>query len=140
MPLSPVTAWYPLLCVRDVAATAQWFRTHFSFEDVFAADWYALLRRSDAPQVQLAFIEHGHHSVPERHRRPAAGVLLSYEVEDVDVEWARLAPMNPNVLVSLRSEKWPQRHFIVEGPEGIMVDVITPIEPSPDWLAAFANS
>ena len=40
------------------------------------------------------------------------------------------------IVQALRDEVFGQRHFIAADPNGILVDVITPIEPDPDWLAA----
>ncbi len=31
-----------------------------------------------------------------------------------------------------------QRHFIIEAPGGVLIDVIEPIEPSPEFAAAYA--
>ena len=39
----------------------------------------------------------------------------------------------------LRDEAFGQRHFIVEAPGGVLVDVIEPIEPSAEFAAAFTG-
>ena len=39
--------------------------------------------------------------------------------------------------LSLRSEDFGQRHFIVAAPDGVLIDVITPIEPSASYAAQF---
>ena len=50
------------------------------------------------------------------------------EVDDVDAEYARLVTQAglPERL-SIRSEEFGQRHFIIEAPDGVLIDVITPI-------------
>jgi uncharacterized glyoxalase superfamily protein PhnB len=78
--------------------------------------------------------------VPEGYRRPVQGLLLNFEVADVDAEWERLvvhAGLHPEL--ELRSEAFGQRHFIVADPGGVLIDVITPIEPAPEFAAAFAQ-
>jgi len=37
------------------------------------------------------------------------------------------------IVLDLKSEEWGQRHFIVEDPNGILIDVIQNIEPSAEF-------
>ncbi|WP_433505761.1 VOC family protein [Pseudonocardia halophobica] len=121
----------------DVPAAGRFYREWFGFTTTFEADWYVSLRR-DA--WELAILDPAHATVPAGHGRPAGGMLLNLEVDDVDAEYARLvtegglAPVLP-----LRSETFGQRHFIVAGPDGVLVDVITPIDPAPEYAAKFAG-
>jgi catechol 2,3-dioxygenase-like lactoylglutathione lyase family enzyme len=129
------TSIYPVLMSDDVAASAAWFRDHFGFETTFEADWYVSLRRD---RWELAVLDASHATIPAGHGRPAAGVLVNLEVDDVDAEWRRLVvegPLTP--LLEVRSEAFGQRHFIVAGPDGVLVDVITEIEPDPSFAEAF---
>jgi hypothetical protein len=41
------------------------------------------------------------------------------------------------ILHPLRDEPWGQRHFIGVDPQGVMVDVIELIPPSPEFLAQY---
>ncbi|MEY6565563.1 glyoxalase/bleomycin resistance/extradiol dioxygenase family protein [Streptomyces sp. PGLac3x] len=110
----------------------------FGFETVFENEWYVSLRRTEPPHQELALVDAGHSSVPESFRRPVRGVLLNFEVADVDAEYARLvegAGLRPEL--PLRSEDFGQRHFIVPAPDGVLIDVITPIEPSGAYATAY---
>ncbi len=44
------------------------------------------------------------------------------------------------MLLALRDEPFGQRHFITRDPNGVLIDVITPIEPSPEYAAQFAGA
>ncbi|MCY1558852.1 hypothetical protein D9M68_958250 [compost metagenome] len=44
-----------------------------------------------------------------------------------------------NVVQPLRDELFGQRHFIASDPNGILLDIITQIEPDPEWLKAQGN-
>lgn len=129
-----LTSAYPVLMSHDVAGTVAFYRDHFGFEPTFAADWYVSLR---CGAWELAVVDAGHPTVPVSHRGPAAGgLLLNLEVDDVDAEYRRLVtdgPLHP--LLDLRTEDFGQRHFIVAGPDGVLVDVITPVEPTPEYAA-----
>jgi len=127
---------YPLLQVRDVAATARFYREHLGFTPVFESDWYIHLR-GDSPAVyELAVIAHDHDSIPERGRRPTSGLILSFEVGDAAAAHDRLVASGVEVVQPLRDEIFGQRHFIASDPNGVLLDIITPIDPDPAWLAA----
>lgn len=126
---------YPVLATRDVGGAARFWTELFGFEPTFTSEWYVSLRR-DA--WEIAVLDADHTTIPPTHRgRTSAGVLINLEVEDVDAEHERLRDLVPIVL-PLRSEPFGQRHFIAQGPDGVLVDVITPIPPSAEFAAAFA--
>ncbi|MEM9268600.1 MAG: glyoxalase, partial [Pseudomonadota bacterium] len=37
-------------------------------------------------------------------------------------------------------EPFGQRHFITQDPNGVLIDVIKPIPPSPEFLAQFSDA
>ena len=125
---------YPLIQVRDVAATAAFYIQHFGFTPVFESDWYVQLRGGDR-QNELAIIGFDHESIPPAGRQPTSGLILSFEAADAAADAVRLADAGVPIVQALRDEVFGQRHFIAADPNGIFVDVITPIEPDPDWLA-----
>ena len=60
-------------------------------------------------------------------------MLINFEVEDVDAEYAKAVASGVPILQSLRSEPFGQRHFIAQDPAGVLIDVITPIPPSAEF-------
>lgn len=132
----PLTSVYPVLMTTDVPTTAAFYQDHFGFQATFESDWYVSLMRD---RWELAILDATHATIPG-HGLPAAGVLLNLEVDDVDVEYDRLVTHGPlEALVTLRSEDFGQRHFIVAGPDGVLIDVITPIEPSETYADQFTG-
>lgn len=129
-----ITSLYPVLMTRDVASTATFYRNVFGFETVFEADWYASLKLGT---FEVALLAHDHSTVPRDYRSLPQGVIVNIEVDNAKEMHARLVDEFglPTVL-SLRDEDFGQRHFIVEGPDDVLIDVIQPIEPS----AAFAEA
>lgn len=132
-----LTGLYPVLMTPDVPTTAAFYRAHFGFEVVFEADWYVSLARGG---WELAVVDASHPSIPVSGR-PAAGVLINLEVEDVDAEYDRLVTNGPlEPLLRLRSEDFGQRHFIVAGPDDVLIDVITPIRPTDEFAEQFTDA
>lgn len=123
-----LSSFYPVLCTANVGETSDFYRTYFGFETTFEADWYVSLRRPEAPFYELAILDHTHPTIPAKFRAPVQGLLLNFEVADVDAEYRRLVEQhNLPVHLALRDETFGQRHFIIVDPSGVLIDVITPI-------------
>jgi catechol 2,3-dioxygenase-like lactoylglutathione lyase family enzyme len=135
-----LSSFYPVIATEDVAAAHDFYARHFGFEATFAADWYVSLHRPDAPQYELALLDGAHPTIPEGHRVPVkGGLLLNFEVDDVDAEHRRLVgEAGLRELLPLRTEDFGQRHFIVEAPDGVMVDVITVIPAAGEYTEQYA--
>lgn len=135
-----LTSTYPVICTDRIDETAAFYRDHLDYETTFVADWYVSLRRRQAPHQELAVLDYHHESLPAPYRSPVRGLLLNYEVVDVDAEYERLVRrggLTPQL--ELRSEDWGQRHFIVADPNGVLIDVITPIPPSGEFAEQYAE-
>jgi catechol 2,3-dioxygenase-like lactoylglutathione lyase family enzyme len=125
--------------VGDVAASSRFYQTHFRFRPLFESDWYIHLQSVEDAAVNLALLDGDHETVPEAARGRAGGVLLNFEVADVDAVYRELSARGLPILLALRDEPFGQRHFITRDPEGVLIDVITPIPPSPEFLAQYAD-
>lgn len=134
-----VTQYYPVLMTSDVAGTVDFYQRHFRFQPVFESDWYVHLQSSEDPAVNLAVLDSRHETIPAEGRdRTAAGLLLNFEVEDVDAEYARGRDGGLPIVQELRDEVFGQRHFIARDPNGVLIDVIKPIPPSAEFLAQYS--
>jgi uncharacterized glyoxalase superfamily protein PhnB len=132
-----ITSYYPVIQTTDVAGTAAFYVRHFRFHPLFAADWYVHLQSQEDEAVNLAILAHDHETIPPGSRGTARGVILNFEVEDVDAEYARAQAAGLPVLLSLRDEAFGQRHFITCDPGGVLIDVITPIPPASEFAAQY---
>ncbi len=135
-----IASFYPVLMVDDVAATAAFYRSHFGFVPLFDSGWYVHLQQAGDAQVNLALLDGNHATIPAGSRGRAAGLLLNFEVDDVDAVHARLQGAGLPILHSLRDEAFGQRHFITADPNGVLIDVITPIPPSAEFAARYEAS
>lgn len=132
-----LSSFYPVIMTNDVATTHEFYRTHFNFEATFEADWYVSLIMKDHPEYQLAIVQHDHPTIPAGSGKPTQGLILNFEVTDVDAEYARLQAANLPILLTLRDEDFGQRHFITTDPNGVLIDVIKIIAPSPEFAAQY---
>ena len=130
-----ITSYYPVIAVEDVAKTSAFYKDLFGFTAAFESDWYVHLSDEQNESVNLAILQAGHETIPEGARAVAQGMLLNFEVEDVDALWEKFSSKDLDILLPIRDEEFGQRHFIIRDPNGIMIDLIKPIPPN----AAFAE-
>lgn len=120
---------YPLFQVADVEASARFYESHFGFTRIFNSDWYIQLRATADHPFEIALIAQDHDSIPKPAQGPSRNVILSLYVEDAAAEHERAKAAGVTIVQALRDEEFGQRHFIAVDPDGILVDVITPIGP-----------
>jgi len=90
------------------------------------------------PNFEIAIIDKNHETIPERFRQQSKGIILNFEVEDVDKIYERISEdKNMNILLEVQNEEWGQRHFIFEGPDNLLIDVIQIIEPTEEFLKQY---
>lgn len=136
-----LSSFYPVIGTNRVAETRDFYVTHFGFAITFESDWYVSLRMPDPPHYELAVLQYTHSTLPESFRKPVQGLLLNFEVGDVDAEYRRLVEQNHlPVYLELRDEAFGQRHFIVADPNGVLIDIITPIPPLEEFKQQYAEA
>jgi predicted enzyme related to lactoylglutathione lyase len=133
------TQYYPVLLTDDVAGTASFYQVHFRFAPQFENDWYVHLQSEEDEKVNLGILRSDHETVPEIARGRVQGLILNFEVDDVDREYALASSSALPILQPLRDEPFGQRHFITQDPNGVLIDVIKPIPPSAAFLEQYAE-
>ncbi len=121
---------YPVICTDRLMESRDFYTRHFNFEITFEADWYISLRSKETSVYELALMDYRHTSLPGAFQEPTKGLLLNFEVADVDQEYDRLKKAGLSIVYEIKSEEWGQRHFITKDPNGLLIDVIQNIPPS----------
>lgn len=133
------TSFYPVIMTGDVSGTARFYAGHFGFRPAFESDWYVHLVSTGDETVNLAILDGNHDTIPPQGRGVAGGLLLNFEVPDVDAEHERLVGEGLPILLSLRDEAFGQRHFITCDPNGVLIDIITPIPPADEFVDRYSD-
>ncbi len=133
-------SYYPVIMTADVAGTAAFYTQYFGFEALFSADWYVHLQSKESEHVTLAILDGSHETIPETGRGTVSGLLLNFEVEDVDAVYERLTAAGLPIRLDIRDEDFGQRHFITADPNGVLIDIIKPIPPSAEYAAMYEAS
>ena len=135
-----ITSLYTVLMSEDVHQSAQFFIDYFQFQETFRSDWYISLKNIESG-FELAFIDSKHGTVPQDYQSRASGLIINIEVDNVDCFYEELRQEEEiEFLLPIKSEDFGQRHFIVEAPGSVLVDVIQVIPPSTEFAANYVES
>lgn len=133
------TQYYPVIQTADVKATKAFYVNNFRFKVSFDADWYCHLQSNEDPKVNIAILKGDHETVPAEGRGFIQGLILNFEVEDVDAEFERAQKADLPIIKTLTDEAFGQRHFITRDPNGVLIDVIKPIPPVGQFVDQYAS-
>jgi uncharacterized glyoxalase superfamily protein PhnB len=126
-----ITACAVSLNVEDVPASSAFLQEHFGFTEKMAADGFASLTRDDVA-VNVVFLRRGLETLPADQRDDhAKGLILAFEVEDLEGELARLTDEGVPVTMPLTVEEWGERAFQARDPNGVIVQLV-------DWKGGAA--
>ena len=109
------------LCVADVPASTAFYRDLLGLDVLVDLGWYVELGGDG--RAMLALVQAEHDTVPRQAGCPARGVLVSFDVHEIDEYVARIRDHGCPVIVDL-TEELGQRHVMVLDPDGTVVDVI----------------
>ena len=108
------------LNVDDVAASADFARTHFGFTEQMAAEGFVSLAHPSAG-VNVIFLATGLPTFKPAQIAGSAGqgLLLVFVVDDVDAEYGRLRDGGAQVVTPPETEPWGERFCQFADPNGL---------------------
>ncbi len=130
---------FPVFVVKDLDAAKSFYTDGFGFNIVFSGGWYIHLISQSG--VQVGFLLPDQPTQPPMFHQPCSGegVIFTLEVEDVEAAYAEAKFKSLSIVLGLRSEDWGQRHFCIEDPNGILLDIIQSIEPVEEYLGDYVS-
>ena len=123
--MQTITATALSLNVEDPEASAAFATDHLGFTRAMAADGFVSLSRPDAG-FNLIYLRTGLETFtpPALAGRSADGLLVVFEVDDVDAEHDRLVWEGVAITTPLETEPWGERYFQVTDPGGVVVQFV----------------
>jgi len=96
----------------------------------FENDFYILMY-SPNEQAEISFLLPNHASQqPLFHKAyTGEGAYLTLEVPDVDAFYEKLKEKKVNISFAIRTEPWGDRHFAIEDPNGLAIDIVSYKKP-----------
>jgi catechol 2,3-dioxygenase-like lactoylglutathione lyase family enzyme len=95
------------------------------FGVTFENEFYLLLHTPDK-SAEISFLLPEHPSQQPLFQRPFAGqgMYLTIEVDDVDSLYDSIRKKGIPVKIAIRNEPWGDRHFAIEDPNGVGIDIV----------------
>lgn len=96
----------------------------------FENEFYLLLHTPDGND-ELSFLLPDHPSQqPLFHKAfQGNGVYLTIEVEDIDQLYKEIKAKKVAIMIDIRDEPWGDRHFAIQDPNGVGIDLVRYAEP-----------
>jgi len=129
---------YPVLMSENIEKGASFFIDIFDFKETYTSDWYISLRHESGHE--LALIDRRHDTVPENYKDSCKGMILNFEVDHVDDFYSAITQKSyVPILMELKDEEYGQRHFMIESPDQILIDIIQIIPPAAEYSANYTG-
>ena len=115
---------HPLTITDKLTETAEFYKTYFDFEEVFTSDWYIQLAHKSG--AEIALMSPNLPNQPEflHAAHKGGGTVYTFETDDAKAAYESLITRKASFILDLKDEEWGQRHFILEDPSGVFVDVV----------------
>ena len=130
---------FAVFIVNSIDKAKIFYKDNFGFNVAFQNEWY--LHLVSPTGIQVAFMLPNQPTQPDIFHKTYSGdgIIFSLEVNDVDSAYSYAKDNFLNVVLELRSEEWGQRHFSLEDPNGVHVDIVQAIEPSEEYQPGYEH-
>lgn len=112
--------------ITDKLAESKAFYTKLlGFGVSFENEFYLLLHTANK-QAELSFLLPNHPTQQPFFHAPytGKGMYITLEMDEVDTLYTALKSKGIEIKVELRDEPWGDRHFSIEDPNGIGIDIV----------------
>lgn len=113
------------IITKKLAETKAFYTKKLGFGVTFENEFY-LLMHTPNHEAEISFLLPNHPSQQPLFHKPfqRQGVYLTVEVDDVDALYQELKKKGVIIKIELRNEPWGDRHFAIEDPNGIGIDIV----------------
>ena len=115
-----------------LAESKEFYTKVLGFGVTFENEFYLLLH-TPGREAEISFLLPGHPSQQPLFRQPfqGQGMYLTIEVDDVDKLYEDLKKKGVPIRIDIRDEPWGDRHFAIQDPNGIGIDLVKYAPPQP---------
>lgn len=108
-----------------LAESKAFYTNNLGFGVTFENEFYLLLHTPNH-EAEISFLLPNHPSQQPFFHKPflGQGMYLTIEVDDVDSVYNDLKKKRVPIKIDIRNEPWGDRHFAIEDPNGIGIDIV----------------
>lgn len=121
-----VTRVLPNICTDRMVETRDFYAELLGFVVGFEHQgWYIQMASPLHPQLQIGIVRRDHAFTPTEFQHQAQGVILSVQVQDVDVAYLDAVKRGFPIAKALIDEDFGMRRFMVADPNGLLVNIFS---------------
>lgn len=119
------------IITEKIKETKEFYQSVLGFGVTFENEFY-LLMHTPGEQAQLSFLLPDHPSQQPlfQPRFQGQGMYLTIEVDDVDKLYRKVKSKGVEIKIDIRDEPWGDRHFAIQDPNGIGIDLVKYTAPN----------
>lgn len=113
------------IVTTKLAESKAFYTNNLGFGVTFENEFYLLMHTPDH-ESEISFLLPNHPSQQPLFHNPfqGQGMYLTIEVADVDKIYADIKKKGVAVKIEIRDEPWGDRHFAIQDPNGIGIDIV----------------
>lgn len=122
------------VCTNKLEQSRDFYMEVLGFRLVFENDGYIELLAKGSDTMGVSFV------LPDLsggEKFTGQGMILSFEVSDVDAEYDRLKQAGVRIQEELKDKPWGERSFVINDPNGVHIYIYKAIQPTPDYQRIF---
>ena len=119
------------IITEKLQETKKFYQENLGFGVSFENEFYLLMHTPNG-QAQLSFLPPNHPSQQPlfQPKFDGQGMYLTIEVDDVDTVYEALKAKGVEIKIDIRDEPWGDRHFAIQDPNGIGIDLVKYTRPN----------
>jgi catechol 2,3-dioxygenase-like lactoylglutathione lyase family enzyme len=119
------------IITSKLAECKAFYIQHLGFGVTFENEFYLLLHTPNH-EAEISFLVPNHPSQDSLFHKPfqGQGIFLTIEVDDVDKMYEDMKQKHIPIKIGLRDEPWGDRHFAIEDPNGVSIDIVHHTPPT----------
>ncbi len=119
------------ILTEKIAESKKFYSEVLDFGVTFENEFY-LLMHTPNKQAELSFLLPNHPTQQPFFHPPfqGQGLFLTIELEDVDALYEKIKGMDIEIKLDIRDEPWGDRHFAIEDPNGVGIDLVKYTSPA----------
>lgn len=118
------------IITEKIKESKDFYLNVLNFGVSFENDFYLLLHTPDkSAEISFLLPNHASQQALFQNTFQGKGVYLTIEVEDVEQVYQDLKNKQVDIKIDLREEPWGDKHFAIQDPNGIGIDIVTYVAP-----------
>lgn len=113
------------IVTTKIEESKKFYSDVLGFGVTFENEFYLLMHTPDHSE-ELSFLAANHPSQNSIFHTPygGQGVFLTIELDDVDSIYESVKGKDVKILVDIKDEPWGDRHFTIQDPNGVNIDIV----------------